>query len=330
MNDGGRLVMGYAARAAARLLSPPGNRNKLLILAFHRVLDAPDPVVPGGMDAATFELQIATLAEHFNVLPLTEAAALMRTARLPARAAAITFDDGYADNAHVALPILLRYGVTATFFIATGFLDGGRMFNDTVIECIRRAPAGALELEELGLGSHRLDDDGDRARVIGEVLAQVKRLAPQAREDRVTALAAHVGASLPDDLMMRSEDVRRLHEAGMEIGGHTVNHPILTSLAPDQAEEEIVAGRRRLAEIIGVPIRSFAFPNGRPVADYDHRHVAILRRLGFEAAVTTAWGCATRESDPLQLPRVMPWDRSELRLVLRLLRTYVGPRAAVA
>ena len=83
----------------------------------------------------------------FNVIPLEEGVAGIKSGKLPPRALSITFDDGYANNATVAAPILKRLGLHATFFIATGFLDGGRMFNDTVIEAVRGYRGDMLDLE---------------------------------------------------------------------------------------------------------------------------------------------------------------------------------------
>jgi peptidoglycan/xylan/chitin deacetylase (PgdA/CDA1 family) len=70
---------------------------------------------------------------------------------LPERAAAITFDDGYADNFTRALPLLREQGLPATFFVATGFLDGGRMWNDTISEAIRRCNEDVVDLSAIGL-----------------------------------------------------------------------------------------------------------------------------------------------------------------------------------
>ena len=76
---------------------------------------------------------------NFNVISLADGVAGLKRGCLPPRALSITFDDGYRDNHDIALPILLQLGLPATFFVATGFLDGGRMFNDTVIEAVRFA-----------------------------------------------------------------------------------------------------------------------------------------------------------------------------------------------
>ncbi len=128
-------------RAAARELS---------ILVFHRVLPEPDPLFPDCRMRRGFARSVGWLHRWFNVLPLDEAIGRLAGGTLPERAAAITFDDGYADNFTVALPLLRERGSTATFFVATGFLDGGRMLNDTIIEAIRRCSR-----ENLDLGSSR-------------------------------------------------------------------------------------------------------------------------------------------------------------------------------
>jgi len=240
---------------------------------------------------------------------------------LPARAAAITFDDGYADNHEVALPILLRHGLKATFFIATGFLDGGRMWNDTVVESVRRCPDAALDLGALQLaGIERLDlGDWARKRLGAQrLLAAIKYLPSEQRARIVEQIAARSGATLPGDLMMRSEQVRALHAKGMQVGAHTLTHPILAGLPRAAARREMLDSKHTLEALLQVPVRTFAYPNGKPEVDYDADSVRLARELGFELAVSTAWGSATRHADPLQIPRFTPWDRSRLRFALRL------------
>src|SRR5215831_142994 len=106
-------------------LSPSGPRGRLSILIFHRVLRQHDPLISDLPTAAQFETQMRWVREWCNVLPLGEAIDRLYAGTIPARALSITFDDGYADNEEVAAPILKRLDMTATFFVATGFLDGG-------------------------------------------------------------------------------------------------------------------------------------------------------------------------------------------------------------
>ena len=130
--------MSLMFRLPMGLLSPAGPKARLSILIFHRVHQQRDPLFPGEVDATDFDNICAWARSMFNVLPLDEAVTRHASHSLPERALSITFDDGYADNHDVAMPILRKHGITATFFIASGFLNGGRMWNDTAIEAMRR------------------------------------------------------------------------------------------------------------------------------------------------------------------------------------------------
>jgi len=312
------------------LQSPAGPKARLSILIFHRVLAAPDPLFPGEIHARRFD----TVCGWFNVLPLDEAVSRLQCGTLPARAACITFDDGYADNHDQALPILRRHGLNATFFIATGFLGGGRMFNDSVIEILRRADGPWLDLGSLGLdGMDRLELRGpdQRRRAIGAILATIKYRPLDEREEITRAIQARAGVDrLPDDLMMTPEQVRVLRRAGMRIGAHTRSHPILARLGRDAARAEIEGGRDDLQHLLGEPVTLFAYPNGKPGEDYSRESVALVQDAGFEAAVSTAWGTAGIASDLFQLPRFTPWDRGRTCFGLRLIgRLRAGAGAGV-
>jgi peptidoglycan/xylan/chitin deacetylase (PgdA/CDA1 family) len=302
-------------------LSPPGPGARLSVLLFHRVLPAPDPLFPGIPDAARFDSVCGWLARWFNVLPLDTAVKRLRAGTLPARAAAITFDDGYADNHDVAMPILKRHGLSATFFIATGFLDGGRMWNDTVIECVRRVHRPSLDLSCLGfegIGELDIDDWAKKRAALGRLLRAIKYLSPQERDEAVMKIAASSGVSLPHGTMMRSEQVQALRDGGMQVGAHTLTHPILAGLSRDQARAEILGSKQVLEQLLSDPVCSFAYPNGKPDVDYTAESVQLAREAGFELAVSTAWGAASQTVDAMQVPRFTPWDRSRWRYAARL------------
>ena len=284
---------------------------RLSILIFHRVNADPDPLFPCEPDAQRFESLMRFVAATFRVMMLGEAIDHLARDTLPPRSLVITFDDGYADNAEVALPILQRLGLRATFFISTGFLDGGRMWNDSVIECLRASSKETIDLAAYGLGQQSLRTINDRRRCIDVLLPQIKYLSLQETAAAVLDLQRQCGVSrLPDDLMMSSDQVRSMHRAGMEIGAHTVNHPILKSLSAVEAEREIDDGRQALESILDTPVGVFAYPNGKPGQDYDVSHVDIVRRLGFRGAVSTAPGVGRAGDDLFQLPRFTPWGRS--------------------
>lgn len=315
-------------RACATLLTPAGRGARLAVLIYHRVLPAPDPLT-GEVDAAAFDVQMRALRACFNVLPLAEAVERLRDGTLPARAAAITFDDGYADNLEVALPILRRHALPATFFIATGYLDGGRMFNDTVIEAIRRCNLPALDIPAADLRGVPVGTVSEKRAAVGRVLRAVKHLEPERRRLAADQVAHAAASALPSDLMLTTDQLRTLARAQADIGGHTVNHPILTRVSAAQAGEEIRANRAALKTLVDQPVTLFAYPNGVPAEDYAPEHVAMVREAGYRAAFSTSWAAATRDCDPYQLPRFTPWDRDPLRFDVRLLHNLVTRKPAL-
>jgi peptidoglycan/xylan/chitin deacetylase (PgdA/CDA1 family) len=255
---------------------------------------------------------------------------------LPSRPAVITFDDGYRDNYTVALPILQRRGMKAAFFVATGFLNGGMMFNDRVIEAVRRASADTVPLP--GGGSRDatalpVRDAAERRAAIEAILNAIKHLPPEERLERVEELEretspASASAELPGDpMMMNPDQVAGLHRAGMTVGGHTRKHPILLKLPDAEAQAEISGGLDDLAAIVGARPRIFAYPNGKPGGDFDARHVAMVGNAGCDYAFTTRAGAADRQASRLELPRFTPWDRSSLKFGLRAWRNLAAPVA---
>ncbi|MHB1200473.1 MAG: polysaccharide deacetylase family protein [Polaromonas sp.] len=283
------------------------------------MLSQQDPLFPDEPDARCFDEMMGWVAKWFHVLPLDTAVMQLRAGTLSARAAAITFDDGYADNATHALPILRRHGLPATFFVATSFLNGGRMWNDTLIEAIRRCQSKALDLGDAGLGRFKLVTEVDRRLAIASLLARVKHLAPDQRNEAVAQVQSAVPVALPDDLMMTSRQVIELRDAGMQIGAHTSTHPILASLPDSQAQQEIRSSKAVLEVLLNQPVSLFAYPNGKPGKDYCGKHALMVRQAGFAAAVSTASGVATVATDVFQLPRFTPWDRTRLRYGIRLM-----------
>jgi peptidoglycan/xylan/chitin deacetylase (PgdA/CDA1 family) len=307
------------------MISPGGERGRLTIVMYHRVMDQLDPLSPYTPTAEIFDRHMETLANGFKVLPLSEGIERLRSSSLPRRAACVTFDDGYRDNYTVAAPILKRYGLPATIFVSTGFLDGGRMWNDSVIEAVRQAPGSLIDAREIALGVHAIGDDLARSVAIAKLLDQLKYLPIAERSQKVSDLCALIGAALPTDLMLSTAEVRAARHANIEIGGHTVNHPILTQIDDGQARSEIADSKAHLEQILREKITLFAYPNGRPNQDYLVRHAAMVKEAGFVAAVSTASGAAKHDSDLFQLPRYAPWDKLKSRLQLRLLQNLLRP-----
>jgi len=299
------------------ILTPSQAKARLSILIFHRVLPEPDPIYPDEIHVRRFYEVCGWLKSWFNILPLDAAIAHLKEGTLPARAACITFDDGYADNHDVALPILQRHGLPATFFIATGFLDGGRMWNDTVIESVRHTMATTLDLGELG--RFAVGTPAEKAAAIGAIIGKIKYLPVAERLDAAQRIASAAHVNPPNNLMMTSLQVKAMRQAGMQIGAHTVSHPILARLSNELARAEIKGSKDFLEHLLGERVGLFAYPNGKPGEDYVPASVDVVRSLGFDAAVSTQWGAFRAGDDPFQIKRFTPWDQTRLRFGARLL-----------
>lgn len=301
-------------------LTLAGCARRLSVLIFHRVHAEPDPVFPDEPGAHEFEQRLRWLSNSFRILPLAAAVEQLRQGTLPARSLCITFDDGYADNHDVAMPVLRKLGLPATFFITTGFLDGGRMWNDSIIETVRCAHGKTLRADALDLPPLAITTAQEKRTAIDALIGKIKYLPMNERLGAVDRVAQQAGIELPRNLMMSTEQVRAMHRAGMGIGAHTVHHPILTRIDLQRAREEISTGRAALEKMIDAPVNLFAYPNGRPEKDYGAEHVALVRELGFSAAVSTGSGAAKTGDDLFQIPRFTPWQWQPWRASLMLAR----------
>lgn len=312
-------------RALTALAAPGGGRARLSVFYFHRVPEVPDPLLPGEPDAKTFDQILRWIGAQFRVLDPLEACDRLFDGSLPSRSAVITFDDGYRDNHAIALPILQRHRMQAAFFVATGFLGGGTMFNDRVIEAVRRSALTILTVPGSG-GQVQTRNEAERRAAIDLILKAIKHLAPDERNSRVVELEETVGAVAARDLMMTPDQVAQLHRAGMRVGGHTRTHPILLKLEDESAAREIGGGLDDLQAIIGERPQIFAYPNGKLGEDFDDRHVAMVKRTGCRFAFTTQAGSATQASGHHLLPRFTPWSRGRLRFGLQAWRSLFTSR----
>lgn len=312
----------------SRLLG--GERAALPVLMYHRVLAEHDPLQSDIHTARTMDRQFQTLARCFKVMPLDEAAALLREGRLPPRAVSITFDDGYRDNHTLALPLLQKHGLTATFYVSSGFLNGGVMFHDVLVETVRHAPSGPLDLGLADAPKVTLGDVPSRIQALQTLVRQIKYLDPEQRAALSERLLQSLGSKAPRHLMMDDAQVRDMARAGMSVGGHTHQHQILARLDEATAWQEICSNADTLSTLTGQRVTSFAYPNGKPGTDYGAPHVDMVRRAGFLNAVSTRNGVGLREAPRFELPRFVLNETSTVGILLRMLRMTAYPVGAEA
>lgn len=279
---------------------------------------------PDEPTAAWFASMLKMLVSNFEMISLAEALRRFQQGCLRGRTVSVTFDDGYADNCTVALPILEKFNVPATFFVASGFIDGGRMWNDSIIETFRRLEPGHCEVDLEGIRSFDLSGWESRRNAAAAAIKAWKHLPPDERQARVDEFAARI-PDLPEDLMMTKAQLRQLADSPCAtVGGHTRNHPILASLPDSEAATEIEGGKRDLEDWIQAEIQHFAYPNGHLGRDYQTKHASLVRQAGFSAALATDWGTLGADSDPYAIPRFTPWQRDLSRFSIDLARCHFG------
>ncbi|MDR7037301.1 peptidoglycan/xylan/chitin deacetylase (PgdA/CDA1 family) [Methylobacterium sp. BE186] len=307
---GFRVVSGLGAD---RWLEPAA-RGQGLILTFHHVSpELPDPFAPNRLLSITPDFLDETLTalreRGFTLVPLD--AVPDHLARRPgARFAALTFDDGYRDNALHAAPVLARHRAPWTLFVTSDFADGrGRLWWIELERAIRRLDRVAVTF---GTGK-RLDlpaRDAAQKSVAFEAVYRALRAGPEERLlSAIAELCERAGfgaGSIAAELCLGWDELRDLaRDPAVDIGAHTRSHPMLAKHAVEVARAEIAGGRARIERAVGRRVRHLSYPVGDRTSA-GPREFALARELGFVTAVTTRPGHLFPEhADHLHaLPRI--------------------------
>jgi peptidoglycan/xylan/chitin deacetylase (PgdA/CDA1 family) len=303
-----------------------------LILMYHRIAEAKVDPWRLAVSPNLFDEQLALLKKRRIVLPLVEFELLHRGGRLPAKAVAITFDDGYACNALAAAPLLAKHGVPATIFLATGWISSPKEFWWDALE--RIISTTSVERLELSLQSETIaielgKPDQHRDARIWDATAEPRnarqaayldlwtrlRLAgDEQRRRAMTSLHQQAGVSeiaRQSHRIMTAAEVRQTAASGLvEIGAHGVTHPVLSGLGREEQSSEIRLSRDACRDLVSHSPRAFAYPFG----DYDDDTLAATADAGFQIACTTKACCIGRHTESLQMPRlqVNGWNAREL------------------
>ena len=319
-----------------------------LILLYHRVADLHlDPQLLS-VTQAHFAEHLDVLRQHATPMALREMVRALRENNLPRRAVAVTFDDGYADNLHNAKPLLERYDVPATVYVSSGFVDTSREFVHDMLEGLFLQPGrlpqqltltvrGRAYQWDLGeeawyseaafhrnRGWHVLKVENPTPRHhVYRALCQLFYTLPDGdRRSAFDALMTWAGArsaSREPYRVLRSDEIRNLAAGGLvDVGAHTVAHPVLSALPPPEQQAEVQQSKASLEEILNSPVSSFAYPYGTR-SDYTAETVSIVREAGYDHACSNFEGLVRQGTDPWQLPRflVRDWDGDEFACRLR-------------
>jgi peptidoglycan/xylan/chitin deacetylase (PgdA/CDA1 family) len=307
-----------------------------LVLMYHRIAVSQND--PWGLcvSAERFAQHLTILRSQALIVPLSDLAA----GRVPStrRTVALTFDDGYADNLHAAKPVLERFESPATVFVATAPLDQAREFWWDELERIllqNRSLPPSLKLDIGGQTSRwELDRATDlpadewrtghtwraweqsstpRQALYLDLWNRIRPLPHDEQQSVLTRLADWAAVDrLPRSshrTLSPSELVALAGDGLVEIGAHTVTHPLLPSLPPPVQRTEIARSKEVLETIVGRDVSSFAYPFGA----HDDGTVSLVRECGFSVACASTPDRAPGDVGLLRLPRVgvQDWTREE-------------------
>jgi peptidoglycan/xylan/chitin deacetylase (PgdA/CDA1 family) len=309
-------------------------QKKAMILIYHRVAEASVDPWALGVSPVHFAQQLQVLNTIANPLSLRDLVNAKSDRELPPRPVCITFDDGYADNLYAAKATLDAYHVPATVFVTTGYIGvQENLWWDELAKLIFASASTQVELS-LSLNGHHYafafppqewepgapDPNAQwraweaapepRQRAYVAIYGMLFKLSDTERENALEQLRR--GATRGDDRRqhrcLTANELRELASGDLvEIGAHTLTHPVLAELPLDLQEQEIVGSKRRLEALTGKNVTSFAYPYGKK-NHYNRQTVAAVRANGFECACSNFGGLVTRSSNRFELPRFQPMD----------------------
>jgi peptidoglycan/xylan/chitin deacetylase (PgdA/CDA1 family) len=303
--------------------------EKLVVLGWHNIESTWRYPAARGTGLRGFVRQIRALRALTNVVPLDGAFDALRAGRrLPRRAVALTFDDGYRDNLELAAPVLRDMGLPATFYLVPGILDGDvTPWWERVGWAFARATA-----KRAAIAGVLLDLTTDRARAdsLLRVETLLKSRDEAGRQEGVAELVealAPTGSCSANTLFMDWSEAKDLVASGAAIGSHTMQHSILSRESGPSQLADLQESKRLLEEGLQSPVRTLAYPNGQP-QDYDATTRAAARTAGFAGALTTFGLVNGPSTDPFETRRRMlaPQDNAA-KMVAGLLRGTVGKRS---
>lgn len=295
-------------------------KGSLTIFQYHKIPVVSPSYIHGEVAANEFSRVLANYQAWFQFLPLEEAVDRLHMDSLPKRAAAITFDDGYADWFEHIVPLLSAHQIPATFFITSSQLNKPEPFwHERIANAVAARAPGKLPNGFNWGKTHTGIQNSEIASTIVALQETLKYRALTEREEAIILLEE----GMPKNAQFQAftaADIVRLRDAGFQIGGHSKNHPILATCSPKEVINEIAGCKEELESILKDPVTQFAYPNGRPGIDFSAVHVKAVQQAGYRLAVTTAPGVARASADIFQLPRFTPWARSDWRSALQIIR----------
>ena len=323
-------------RQAGQWLSRYRWAPRALILMYHRVTSLPNDPHLVAVTPKYFGDHMEIIRKHYMPISLQQLLKGLQDGKIPTGGIVVTFDDGYPDNLHEAMPLLECYDIPATMFVTAGQVGSQREpwwdeLDRLLLQPGMLPPKLCLNIDgsifdfQLGEASTygaqdyrrdrgwhiaREDDPGPRQHLFRKLLAAISPLEGTEREKVINDLLVWAGA---EPIARRThrpltiDELVQLQKCGLiEVGAHTMTHPNLADMAAAQQRTEIRQSKQTLEAILNRPVMSFAFPFGSSTSET----VAMVREEGFTCACSTRSDLVFRGVNRFYLPRftVRDWD----------------------
>jgi peptidoglycan/xylan/chitin deacetylase (PgdA/CDA1 family) len=290
--------------------------HRLTVLAYHRIAEpneASFDTFKSNVSATpvSFALQMDFVRKIFEPVTIENLLSWLRGEwALPKNPILITFDDGYRDNLDFASPVLQERNMPAVIFLATNYIgqDTPPFYWDLIAYCFHHTTRTSATLPLVG--QQEWFDEKSRAQVMSNWVKVLKASLEEEKWSHVRKLPQLLSVSVAENAFVGQhltwDDVRTLVVSGFDIGAHTQSHPILTRISIEQVEHEVKGSKERIEREIGMPVKTFAYPNGLHT-DFNPAIQAVLRQIGIDAAFTLVPGPTSLlevQKQPMAIRRV--------------------------
>lgn len=323
--------------------------SQTLILLYHRVANLETDPQLLSVSPGHFAEHLEYISDHYTPISLAELNRAIEEKKIPDKSVVITFDDGYADNFLNAKPLLEKYDIPATVFVASGYVGSEREFWWDELERLLLRPKNLPDKLELNINGkiQRWDIDGipgsqevsefdlnmwdvtmdlnprPEYQAYRDLHRLMKPLSHEEQQHVLDELARWVGMSREGrstHLALGCDQLKKLEqERGLiEVGAHTVNHPMLSAQSPEVQAKEIIENKKYLENILDHEVHTFSYPfGGKP--DFTSYTMNIIRENGFDLACANYSGSVISRTNPYKLPRylVRNWDVNQFSHKIR-------------
>jgi peptidoglycan/xylan/chitin deacetylase (PgdA/CDA1 family) len=288
-------------------------RHRIRVLMYHGVSEK-DLLIWTQVPLQTFERQMSYIKRHYHTISLSKAVEFIKgQGRIPNNSLVITFDDGFRSNYSLAYPVLKEYGLPATIFLTTSFVDkisafDGMIRTDYIVGLFRKSKVWKLDLRDQGFGVIMMWNIRSRINAGYRVSNALKRIDPRNEARIIEIIAQRLGDGLDDEDRkifgsLNWEDVQRMHKEGLvTFGAHTVSHEILSKLSREMMICEVAESKEKIEHETGAPVRHFAYPNGT-ASDFNAEIIKTVSEY-YDCALTTIEGFNTAGIDPFKIKRI--------------------------